>query len=135
MSHRCWAALLVVMMLGVGLQASAQELVSPKLLPPASALRAGIASRNPAFDMGDDASNSKHAAAPHRHWSKTGKILTIVGGGLIGAGAAAIVHGQNTRVACSNTTCVDIAWRDTGIIWAAGGSALMIVGLTRHTTD
>ena len=135
MTSRGWATILIVTMLGVGLPASAQELVSPKLLPPASALRAGMASRNPAFDMGDDPSNSKHAAAPHRHWSKTGKILTIVGAGLVGAGAAAIVHGQNTRVACSGTTCVDIAWRNTGIIWAAGGSALMIVGLTRHTTD
>jgi hypothetical protein len=135
MTSRWWATILIVTMLGVGLQAWGQELVSAKLLPPPSALRPGIASRNPAFDIGDDPSNSNHAAAPHRHWSKTGKILTIVGAGLIGAGAAAIVHGQNTRVACSNTTCVDIAWRDTGIIWAAGGSALVIVGLTRHTTD
>lgn len=135
MTHRGWATLLIVTMFGACLPVLAQDLVSPKLLPPASLLRTGIAARNPAFGMGDDPSNSKHAAAPHRHWSKTGKILTIVGAGLIGAGTAAIVHGQNTRVACSNGTCVSIAWRDTGIVWAAGGSALMIVGLTRHTTD
>jgi hypothetical protein len=135
MTHRCWAALLMVTMLGACSQALSQNLVSPKLLPPPSALRAGIAARNPAFDMADDPSNPKPAAAPHWHWSKTGKILTVVGGGLIGAGAAAIVHGQNTRVACSGTTCVDVAWRATGAIWTGAGAALVIVGLTRHTTD
>jgi hypothetical protein len=135
MTHRGWAALLIVTMFGACLQASAQELVSPNLLPPASVLRAGIAARNPAFEMGDDPSNSNHAASPHRHWSKTGKILTIVGVGLIGAGTAAIVHGQNTRVACSNGTCVNVAWRATGAIWAGAGAALVIVGATRRTED
>ncbi len=135
MRHRGWAALLIVTMFGACLQASAQELVSPKLLPPASVLRTGIAARNPVFGVGDDPSPSNHAAAPHRHWSKTGKILTIVGVGLLGAGTAAIVHGQNTRVACSNGTCVSIAWRDTGAIWAGAGAALVIVGATRRTED
>jgi len=72
-------------MLGGCLQALAQNLVSPKLLPAAPALRVGIAKQNLAFDMGKDPSSE--SAAPHRHWSKTGKILTIVGAGLIGAGA------------------------------------------------
>ncbi len=83
--------------------------------------------------MGND--QTSQPAAPHRHWSKTGKILTIVGVGLIGAGAAALVHGQNTQVACNNGTCVDLAWRATGAVWAGGGAALVIVGLTRHTDD
>lgn len=135
MAHRGWAALLIVTMFGACLQASGQELVSPKLLPPVSVLRTGIATRNPAFEMGDDPSNPNHAAAPHRHWSKTGKVLTIVGAGLLGAGTAAIIHGQNTRVACSNGTCVDIAWRTTGAIWAGAGAALVIVGATRRTED
>ena len=135
MTHRCWATLLMVTMLGGCLQALSQDLVSPKLLPPPSALREGIAVRNPAFDMGDDPSNSNHAAAPHRHWSKTGKILTFVGAGLVGAGAAAIVHGQNTRVACSGTTCVDVAWKATGAIWTGAGAALVIIGATRRTDD
>jgi hypothetical protein len=85
--------------------------------------------------MADDPSNPKHAAAPHRHWSKTGKILTIVGAGLIGGGAAAIVHGQNTRVACNGTTCVDVAWRATGAVWTGAGAALVIIGATRRTDD
>jgi hypothetical protein len=135
-TYRGWAALLMVTMLGGCLQAFSQELVSPKLLPPPSAMRAGSAGRNLAFDLGDDPANSNHPAAPHhRHWSKTGKILTIVGAGLVGAGAAAIVHGQNTRVACSGTTCVDVAWKATGAIWTGAGAALVIIGATRRTDD
>jgi hypothetical protein len=138
-TYRGWAALLMVTMLGGCLQALSQDLVSPKLLPPPSALRVGSAARNLAFDMGDDPSNSKHAAAPHRHWSKTGKILTFVGVGLVGGGAAAIVHGQNTRIACTSNgtvqTCADIAWRATGAIWTGAGAALVIIGATRRTDD
>jgi hypothetical protein len=134
--HRFWAALLMVTMLGAGSPALAQDLVSPKLLPPPSALRAGRAS-NLAFGTGNDSSNQ--TAPPHRHWSKTGKILTIVGAGLIGAGTAALIHGQNTQVACTSNgtveTCADIAWRATGAIWLGGGAALVIVGATRRTED
>jgi hypothetical protein len=139
MTHRCWAALVMVTMLGGCLQALSQDLVSPKLLPPPSALRVGSAARNPAFDMADDPSKSNHAAAPHRHWSKTGKILTIVGAGLIGAGTAAIVHGQDTRIACTSNgttqTCADIAWKATGAVWTGAGAALVIIGATRRTDD
>jgi hypothetical protein len=133
MTNRSWATLVIVTLLGGCLPALTQDLVSPKLLPPASELRAGIPTRNLTFDMGND--QTSQPAAPHRHWSKTGKILTIVGVGLIGAGAAALVHGQNTQVACNNGTCVDLAWRATGAVWAGGGAALVIVGLTRHTDD
>lgn len=133
MTHRFVAVVLMVAMSGACMPASAADLVSPKLLPPVSALRAGIPTRSVSFDAGTAASSQP--SAPHRHWSKTGKILTIVGGGLVAAGTVAIVHGQNTPVTCNGNTCVDIAWRDTGIGWAAGGAALMIVGLTRHTTD
>ncbi len=133
MTHRCLAILLVMAMLGMCLPASAADLVSPKLLPPASALRAVTPNLNATFDSGNGSSD--RPTTPHRHWSKTGKILTIVGAGLIAGGTAAIVHGQNTPVACSGISCVDIAWRDTGIGWAAGGAVLVIVGATRHTTD
>jgi len=139
MTHRCWAVLLMVTMLVACSQAFTQDLVSPKLLPPASALRGGNEGRNLAFETGDDSSNSNHASAPHRHWSKTGKILTIVGAGLIGAGAAAIVHGQNTRVACTSNgtveTCAEIAWKATGAVWTGAGAALVIIGATRRTDD
>jgi len=132
MTHRLLSMLVIVAMLGVCLPSSAADLVSPKLLAPASGLRVGIP-ENAAFDSATPPSDQP--ASTHRHWSKKGKILTIVGAGLIGAGAAAIVHGQNTTVSCSGNTCTEIAWKATGAAWAAGGAALVIVGLTRHTTD
>lgn len=133
MTRRCWAALLVVTMLGGCLPVLAQDFVSPKLLPPASELRAEVATRHLALDTENDPPNT--APTPHRHWSKAGKIMTVVGAGLIGAGTAALIHGQNTQVACSNGTCADIAWRATGAIWMSGGAALLIVGATRRTED
>ena len=132
MRARFLSMLVIVALLVTCLPASAADLVSPKLLPPASGLRAGIPNRNVAFDTG---TGSSDRPAPRRHWSKTGKILTIVGGGLIAGGAAALVHGQNTKVACSSGTCTEIAWRATGAVWMASGAALVIVGLTRRTTD
>jgi hypothetical protein len=136
MTRQCWAVLLMVTvaMLGLSSQTFAQDSVAPKLLPSPSELRTGIVARNLAFQTGDNASKPA-PPPPHRHWSKTGKILTIVGAGLIGAGAVAIAHGQDTQVACSGGRCVDIAWRDTGAIWAGAGAALVIVGVTRHTED
>lgn len=133
MTCRRWALLLTVTLLGACLHGFAQDLVAPKLLPSPSALRTGIASRNLAFQTGED--STKQTATPHRHWTKAGKILTIVGAGLLGAGTVALVHGQNTQVACSNGSCVDIAWRDTGAVWAGACAVLVIVGVTRHTTD
>ncbi|MGP0020824.1 MAG: hypothetical protein ACLPHP_19805 [Candidatus Sulfotelmatobacter sp.] len=135
MRRQRWAALLIttVAMLALSLQTFAQDSVAPRLLPSPSELRTGIAARNLAFQTGEEA--SKPMALPHRHWSKTGKILTIVGAGLLGAGTVALVHGENTQLACSNGSCVDIAWRDTGAIWAGTGAVLVIVGVTRHTTD
>jgi hypothetical protein len=131
MTHRLWAALLAVTTLVACSRAFAQDLVSTKLLPTPSAVRAGSAGSGLAFGAGNDAPSH----TPHRHWSKTGKILTIVGAGLIGAGAAAVVHGQNTQIACSNGVCTDIAWKATGAIWMGGGTALVIIGATRRTDD
>jgi hypothetical protein len=133
MTHRPWAALLIATMFWTCAQTLAQDLVSPKLLPPASELRMEVANRHLALDTENDPPSQ--ATTPHRHWTKAGKIMTFVGAGLIGAGTAALIHGQNTQIACSNGTCADIAWRATGAVWMAGGAALVIVGVTRHTTD
>jgi hypothetical protein len=130
MSPRFLSMLVIVAMLVTCLPASASDLVSPKLLPPASGLRVGIPNQNVAFDSGTGPSERP---APKRHWSKTGKVLTIVGAGLIAGGTAAVVHGQNTTVACGSNSCTQIGWKATGAVWMAGGAALVIVGLTRHT--
>jgi hypothetical protein len=98
-----------------------------------SELRVEVANRHLALDTENDPSNT--AATPHRHWSKGGKVMAIIGAGLIGAGTAALIHGQNTQVACSSGTCTEIAWKATGAIWMAGGAALVIVGATRRTED
>jgi hypothetical protein len=133
MAYKSWVALLIATMFWTSSQTIAQDLVSPKLLPPASELRVEAANRHLAFDADNDPRNQ--AAAPHRHWSKGGKVMTIIGAGLIGAGTAALIHGQNTQVACSSGTCTEIKWRATGAIWMGGGAALVIVGATRRTED
>ncbi len=135
MTNRFWAILLVMAMamLGASLPASAADFVAPKLLPPTSGLRVVTPNLSAAFDSGNGPSDQP--PAKDRHLSKTGKVLAIVGGGLIVGGVGAIVHGQHTTIACSGSTCADIAWRDTGIGWTVGGAALVIVGMTRHTTD
>ncbi|HKV79039.1 MAG TPA: hypothetical protein VJP02_12900 [Candidatus Sulfotelmatobacter sp.] len=133
MTYRLLVTLLITTMLWTCTQTLAQDLVSPKLLPPASALRVTAANRHLALDMATDPPSQ--TATPHRHWSKGGKVMTIIGAGLVGAGTAALIHGQNTQVACSNGTCASIAWRATGAIWMGGGAALVIVGATRRTED
>ena len=133
MTRRCWAGLLVVTMLGGCLPVLAQDLVSPKLLPRASELRVEVANRHLALDTATDPPSQ--TATPHRHWSKGGKVMTIIGAGLVGAGTAALIHGQNTQIACSNGYCTSIAWKATGAIWMAGGAALVIVGATRRTEN
>lgn len=138
MTHRFLAMLLVMAMLGVCSPASAADLVSPKLLPPASGSRVVTPNLNAALDSGTVPSDPPPER--HRHWSKTGKILTIVGGGLIGAGAGAFVYGQNNpQAGCRSggiiDSCTAVVWKATGGIWMGAGAALVIVGLTRHTTD
>ncbi len=133
MTHKSWVVLIIAVMFCTCASAFAQNLVSPKLLPPASVLRAEFSTGHLTFGTGNDEPGT--TATPHRHWSKGGKIMTIIGAGLIGAGAAALIHGQNTQVACSNGTCTEIAWKATGGIWMGGGAALVIVGATRRTED
>lgn len=133
MTNRSWVVLLIATMCWTCVPAAAQNLVSPKLLPPTSVLRADFSNSHATFATESDQPDT--AGTPHRHWSKGGKIMTIIGAGLIGAGTAALIHGQNTQVACSNGTCTEIAWRATGAIWMGGGAALVIVGATRRTTD
>ena len=133
MTYRSSIALLITTMCWTCTQTFAQELVSPKLLPPVSELRVEVANRHLALDTENDPPNS--AATPHRHWNKGGKVMAIIGAGLIGAGTAALIHSQNTQVACSSGTCTEIAWKATGAIWMAGGAALVIVGATRRTED
>jgi hypothetical protein len=133
MTYKLLVALVITTVFWTSTQTLAQDLVSPKLLPPASELRVAAANRHLALTTETDPPSQ--AAKPHRHWSKGGKVMTIIGAGLIGAGTGALIHGQNTQIACSNGYCTSVAWRATGAIWMAGGAALVIVGATRRTED
>jgi hypothetical protein len=68
---------------------------------------------------------------PHG-WTKAGKILTVLGIGVAGAGAVMIAKGGTTTVASNGNTSVGIDWRTTGYIWVGVGAALAVIGLTRR---
>jgi len=72
---------------------------------------------------------------PSKQWTKGGKIMTIIGAGLIAGGAVETTQ-KNTTLAssCSGNSCssVNVDWRDTGIVTIAAGAALVVVGLTRR---
>jgi hypothetical protein len=135
--RRCWSPLLVTAILAASLPVSSQDLVSPKLLPPAAGLRLRAV---PNFNLTQDTSSATSAqpAAKHRRWTKGGKIMTFVGLGLMGGGASALGYGlshKNTPDCSAGNTCVAVDWQWTGVGWLAAGSALTILGLTRHTSN
>ncbi len=113
--------------------ASAQELVSAKLLPAPAELRAEIAKVNAGFD---DPALSSSRAVHQKHWTKAGKIMTYIGIPLLAAGTGALAYGLSTQNSsnCSGT-CFSVDWKATGAIWLSGGAVLTIIGATRRSTD
>lgn len=130
---RFWAVLIMAL-LSVSLPAAAQSLVSPKLLPSPAELR--LATMN--ASLGQDSSAAPVQAAPQKHWTKGGKIMTYIGLGLLGGGSAALAYGEtngNSYGCASGGPCVAVDWKWTGVGWIAAGSTLTVIGLTRHSTD
>ena len=126
--------LILVAALSSASLASAQNLVSPKLLPPAADLR--VATGNASF--GQNSSASSEQPATHRHWTKGGKIMTFIGIGLMAGGAGALGYGlssENSYSCNTGGTCVAVDWKITGALWLAGGAALTVVGATRRSSD
>ena len=118
------------------LPASAQNLVSPKLLFPPLTLRAKTINFNAA--LGQESNASSDQRVHQRHWTKGGKIMTFIGVGLMAGGAAALGYGlshDNTPVCNGGGTCVAVDWKWTGAGWLAGGSVLTVIGVTRHSSD
>ena len=76
-------------------------------------------------------SKSSESVPSSKQWTRGGKILTIIGAGLV-AGGAVMMTQKNTTVGCTGDTCTQVDWRDTGIGFAAAGAALMVIGLTRR---
>jgi len=133
---RLWAILLVIAISFASLPASAQELVSPKLLPPPAALGAGI--RNFHATFGQEPGAPANQPAKQKHWTKGGKIMTYVGAGVMAGGAGALGYGlsnQNSLSCSSGSTCIAVDWKWTGVAWLGIGSALTVIGLTRRSTD
>jgi hypothetical protein len=133
---RCWAILLVIAISFASLPASAQELVSHKLLPPPAALRTGIHDFHASF--GQEPGAPAKQPAKQKHWTKGGKIMTYIGAGLMAGGAGALGYGlsnQNSPSCSAGNTCIAVDWKWTGVAWLAGGSVLTVIGLTRRSTD
>jgi hypothetical protein len=128
---RFWA-ILVTGALFFSLPAFAQDLVSPKLLPPSAELRAAAA--NASFGQNTGAQPAQ--PAPKKHWTKGGKIMTFIGAGLLAGGSGALAYGlsnENSYSCSSGGTCIAVDWKWTGVGWMAAGGALTAIGLTRHS--
>lgn len=130
---RFWA-ILILAILFASLPLSAQNLVSPKLLPSPAELR--LATTNASLGQSSNAASDQ--PAPQRHWTKGGKIMTFIGLGLLAGGTTAFAYGESNGNSYScNTggTCVAVDWKWTGVGWMAAGSTLTVIGLTRHSTQ
>jgi hypothetical protein len=79
-------------------------------------------------------------APPHRHWTKRGKVLTIVGLGLVGTGVGLMFRSSQEYPTCDNgKACSNILtapsskWKDIGGGIAGAGGVLIAIGLTRRS--
>ena len=158
MIRQCVAVMLVGALLGLCSPVMAGDFVSPRFRTPAAGSGIGLDIRNiPSTTSGLPALGtrvglpSSYAAfypspspqqtgAPSsgRHWSKAGKILTFIGAGFVVAGAVMIPHNNQTiSSSCNSSSCTDlqINWKATGAATLGTGAVLMIIGLTRRTTD
>ena len=71
-------------------------------------------------------------AASTRHWTKGGKIMTIIGLSCVAAGGIMMTK-QNQTISSTGSTDLQINWKATGAIWIGGGAVLALIGLTRHS--
>jgi len=127
---RFWGLLVTVLL--ISLPAVAQNLVSPKLLPPPAELRVAAANAS----LGQSSSPSSTQPVHQRHWTKGGKIMTFIGAGLLGGGTGALAYGlsdENSYTCSSGGTCVAVDWKWTGVAWMATGATLTVIGVTRRS--
>lgn len=108
--------------------ASAQNLVSPKLLPVKPSLRVGVENVNAAF--GQDSRTQTNEVSRRKHWTTGGKVLTFVGAGIATMGTVLLVHGASNP---GQLFARDEKFVGIGIL--AGGSVTTIIGLTRRSTN
>ena len=126
--NRLGAIVVLIFVFSYALPVSAQNLVSPKLLPPTMSLHAGVKNLNAAFGQGSGTQTNQQVH--RRHWTTGGKVMTFVGAGIAVTGTVLLVHGaSNPQRMFAN----DVKWTGAGVL--AGGSVLTIIGLTRHSTN
>jgi hypothetical protein len=120
---------IVVLMLvfAAALPVSAQNLVSPKLLPPLSSLHA---MQNLHASLGRSSAVPANGPVQRKHWTRGGKVMTFVGAGVAAVGTVLLVHGASNQ---QQMFAKDEEWTGAGML--AGGSVLAIVGLTRHSKN
>lgn len=129
--RRFWGVLVTVVLF-VALPAAAQNLVSPKLLPPPAELRVAATSAS----LGQTSAPSSSQPVHEKHWTKGGKIMTYIGAGLLAGGTAALAYGvsnENSYSCSTGSTCIAVDWKWTGVAWMAAGSTLAVIGLTRRS--
>ena len=111
---------------------AAAALASSTALPPRATFSEMVATA--AFAPQQPGQGQPSQPAPARHWSKAGKVMTVIGLGLAAAGGIMMTK-QNTTIASNGTTETQIDWKATGGGFIAGGAILAVIGLTRHSTD
>ena len=129
------ASILVLVLTGLSCPAFAGDLVSPKLLPPSPAPGGRLVWQGSIAAFGlpqsGQAQGPAQQAAP-RPRSKAGKILTIVGLGVAGAGVAMVVAApKESSVYSSGNSSVNLNWRYTGYAWIGIGGVLATIGLIK----
>src|SRR5215469_8040742 len=90
---RLGAIVALMLVFSASVQASAQNLVSPKLLPVKPSLRVGLENVNPAF--GQDSPTQTNEASRRKHWTTGGKVMTFVGAGIATMGTVLLVQGAS----------------------------------------
>ena len=150
MIRQCTVFVLIVAILGLCSPVYAGDFVSPRFNMPAKSASVGSAlptfgakvalpSTYAAFAPPQSSPQQTSQPAPlprQRHWSTKGKVLTIMGLGLAGAGGYMMTKENSTiSSSCSGNTCTEyqLRWRVAGGISIGTGAFLAILGLTRHT--
>ncbi|MEW6366161.1 MAG: hypothetical protein AB1714_16160 [Acidobacteriota bacterium] len=73
------------------------------------------------------AEESPDAGSTERQWTKGGKIMTVIGLAVAGAGAVMVATWDEPTEAGTH-----IDWQTTGYVWIGAGAVLAIIGLTRR---
>jgi len=130
---KCFSAVLLAMALFVStLSCAAQDPIPFNELAHSSSALPILAETR--ADNGARTTPSAHIYG-RRHWSKGGKIMTIIGVSVMVSGGALMGSTSQRKCNTNNISCVGDAFVMTGdILLTATGVAVTAVGATRSTT-